>query len=663
MLRKIFALRLEDRPDILGFIDDDTREILGWGRKPSGAKAQGHSQKSGVPYLLLEDGFLRSIGREDRPSSLVLDRLGIYYDATTTSDFEEYARAELTAEQHQRAMLLIDKWREARVSKYNSERDYQGVLPERYVLVCDQTLGDHSIRYGLADENSFRDMLAAAMRENPDCTVVVKTHPDRFTRRRKGYFTSELARSDDRVVVISEPCHPVRLIENAERVYCVTSQMGFEALIWGRPVRTFGMPFYAGWGLTTDQLSAPNRRCRASLAQIVHAALVDYPRYVDPETGVRCEVERVLDYFGHQRRVRERFAQDVYAIRIPSWKRPLLRQFMAGSVVHFRHSLRRVPAGAQVVVWGSRAASERPTSVETIRVEDGFLRSVGLGADLVRPMSWVLDDLGIYYDASRPSRLENLLSVTNFDQALCDRAAELRRAIVEKRLTKYNTGWHESPTAWKRPASATRVVLVPGQVEDDASIRLGTVDIRSNLELLKATRRQNLDAYIIYKPHPDVVAGLRKAGGKEGHASEYCNEVVTDIDMASLLDMVDEVHTMTSLTGFEALLRGIPVTCYGLPFYAGWGLTNDMVSCDRRTRELMLDELIAGSLILYPTYISHTTDRHTTPERIIDELSIWKNDNTKSSARLRYALRLYEVYRIAKRKFFTFSKSLLNGAR
>ena len=43
--------------------------------------------------------------------------------------------------------------------------------------------------------------------------------------------------------------------------------------------------------------------------------------------------------------------------------------------------------------------------------------------------------------------------------------------------------------------------------------------------------------------------------------------------MDVLLGIVDEVHTLTSLTGFEALLRGIEVHAYGGPFYAGWGLT------------------------------------------------------------------------------------------
>lgn len=46
-----------------------------------------------------------------------------------------------------------------------------------------------------------------------------------------------------------------------------------------------------------------------------------------------------------------------------------------------------------------------------MRVEDGFLRSKGLGAELIAPLSLVLDDLGIYYDPTRSSRLEELIRV------------------------------------------------------------------------------------------------------------------------------------------------------------------------------------------------------------------------------------------------------------
>jgi capsular polysaccharide export protein len=264
-----------------------------------------------------------------------------------------------------------------------------------------------------------------------------------------------------------------------------------------------------------------------------------------------------------------------------------------------------------------------------LRIEDGFLRSVGLGADLTRPLSWVIDDLGIYFDATRPSRLEHLLRLHDFDDALCDRAHTLRTAIVNAGLTKYNVGGGE----WRRPIGARRVVLVPGQVETDASIQWGAADIRTNAALLQAVRAAEPDAWVVYKPHPDVVAGLRQTDrpwqAECDRLRAHCDEIVTNVPMHTLLDAVDAVHTLTSLTGFEALLRERPVTTWGMPFYAGWGLTDDRAPADhparaRRKRRLELDALVAATLILYPTYLSRHSGTYTTPEQALVELREWQ---------------------------------------
>ena len=64
----------------------------------------------------------------------------------------------------------------------------------------------------------------------------------------------------------------------------------------GRPVTCLGMPFYAGWGLTRDLFpEPPRRRARPTLAAFVHAALIAYPRYLDPVTGLPCPPEVVVE--------------------------------------------------------------------------------------------------------------------------------------------------------------------------------------------------------------------------------------------------------------------------------------------------------------------------------------------------------------------------------
>jgi len=310
----------------------------------------------------------------------------------------------------------------------------------------------------------------------------------------------------------------------------------------------------------------------------------------------------------------------MHALGFPRRKHQAVRACFPGGKVLFVNAVKHVPPGATLAVWGLPSLPGLASGVTVVHVEDGFLRSVGLGADWIRPVSWVVDSRGMYFDARRPSDLEMILASFDWGEDLLRRAAALRRRIVESGLTKYNVGKGE----WLRPAGTRRVILVPGQVETDASIRHGSPQVRGNLDLLQRVRASNPDAYIVYKPHPDVVAGLRLRGTQEARAVDFCDELVVHVPMHHMLEHVDEVHVMTSLAGFEALLRERKVVCYGQPFYAGWGLTQDVFPVARRTRRLSLDALVAGALILYPRYFTAQGRAGATPEAALDDLQAWR---------------------------------------
>ncbi len=297
--------------------------------------------------------------------------------------------------------------------------------------------------------------------------------------------------------------------------------------------------------------------------------------------------------------------ETIFAIGFSRWKRAPLRALLADSHVQFVDDANSLAAGATVAVWGLSTPAPDRSDLVFLHVEDGFLRSVGLGAELTRPVSWVVDRRGLYYDATRPSDLEALLQTTCFGPAELARAAAMREAVVNAGLTKYNAERGQ----WRRPAGAKKVLLVPGQVESDASLRHGCPGPRTNYALVSAVRDAAPEAFIVYKPHPDVRAGLRAPGVDEGRIAARVDAVVNDVDMHQLLNEVDEVHVLTSLTGFEALLRQKPVTCHGQPFYAGWGLTRDLFPLSRRTRGLSLDELVAGALLQYPAYFDRDWHR------------------------------------------------------
>ncbi|WP_442489818.1 capsular polysaccharide export protein, LipB/KpsS family [Halomonas litopenaei] len=362
--------------------------------------------------------------------------------------------------------------------------------------------------------------------------------------------------------------------------------------------------------------------------------------YRHPESASPTSLQSVIDWILSQRRQRFAFIGEMYALGFTRWKFPVLHNYFQGAQVYriAAGNRKSIPAGSTLVVWGSKPLHEYPggealneNDYKLVRLEDAFIRSIGLGAKLARPLSWVIDDRGIYYDARKPSALEVFLNTAEFSSSDERRANALSQRVIKDQVTKYNVG----ASAWLRPEVNGPIILVPGQVESDASIRYGAGDIRTNLDLLKRVRLENPDAYILYKPHPDVLANFREEGKGEKDASHYCDEILTDVIMAQLLDCVDEVHVMTSLAGFEALIRRKRVVVYGSPFYAGWGLTEDKQSHPRRSRKLGLDQLVAGALIYYPTYVSLKTGLYMSPEEALDQLVDWRENGTYNSSKVK----------------------------
>lgn len=350
--------------------------------------------------------------------------------------------------------------------------------------------------------------------------------------------------------------------------------------------------------------------------------------HFDPATGLPAlglDILRLVTDRKRQQRMNKRIA--VFT-GIHFWKKATVAAMFPNpnKPADIRHSARNGPDRARIrkgalAAWASSlqeatVARCGELDVPLLKMEDGFIRSVGLGAAGFRSLSFVLDDLGIHYDSSAPSRLEHILQTGVFDDALRARAAVLIDRLVAERLTKYNL-LEESNRLAVPPGRL--IILVPGQVDDDASVLKGGAGLDGRM-LLEETRRLNPEAFILYKPHPDVVNGLRRGLSDPQEVLKIADLFVEGHSMVSLLDVAHEVHTISSLSGFEALLRGRRVVCHGQPFYSGWGLTEDLRPHSRRTRRLSLEELVAGTLILYPHYLDPQTGTNTSPETVIDRI-------------------------------------------
>lgn len=256
-----------------------------------------------IPIYFQEESFICTIEpfihrgkiiQYTLPHSFVLDKGGLYYKADAPSYLEtllELGRL-LTYDEMSRTKSIIKKVISNKISKYNHQPIFNpdiGNEGKQKILIIDQVDGDKSITYGLADSNTFLEMYDAAIKENPDADIIIKSHPDKI---RGHYGNIELASN---VYLMDEPINPISLLEYVDKVYVCTSQMGFEALMCGKEVHVFGMPFYAGWGVTHDRLKCERRTRKRSVEEIFYFAYIEYSHYISYETNSECEIEQCID--------------------------------------------------------------------------------------------------------------------------------------------------------------------------------------------------------------------------------------------------------------------------------------------------------------------------------------------------------------------------------
>ena len=593
---------------------------LGWGYRPSGRAAL----RKGGRLLLLEDAFVRSLrpGHGGAVYGLIADSQGIHYAANGKSDLLHALESGkpcgwmIPGNVGDPAQLMA-RFREIGASKYNwFPGEYRaGPLPEKPgILVVDQSRGDASIRHGGLTVADFGRMLRAALDECEGAPVYVRAHPDHLFRKKHSCFPPALL-ADSRVKLLSPDLSPAQCFSFCHSVMVGSSLMGMEALIHGKKVVTFGRPFFAGRGLTDDRAAGEPRR-QLGLIEVFEAAYLRYCHYFDPDSGEPCCFGEILDHLALQKEMFRHNRGHSVSVGFSPWKRKIVPGYLrspAGELTQVTE-ISEAPLTARLLVWGRRPEIPENFKGRAVRIEDGFIRSKGLGAAFNFPYSWVLDERGIYFDPEAPSDLEQLLN-HGFTAAELTEARELIQILREKRLTKYNlTG-----TAVALDQSLTKgrkVILVPGQVEADASIVFGSPQVKSNIELLRHVRAAEPEAFLIFKAHPDLVAGARHGSVLPGGYTEAADLAVTEGNVLDWLDLCDEVHTMTSTVGFEALIRQVPVVTYGLPFYAAWGLTTDRLVCPRRQRRLTLEELVCGALMKYPRYLNPATGEFTTALKV-----------------------------------------------
>ncbi len=554
-------------------------QVLAW-TGPAGALARRYAALRGVPVRAVGTGPIRSVRPDGDAPPLSLVIAGHAPQASGTVTPAEGIAA----------------LRRLRLSWRNDGRDrLPDDLAERELVL---------VVAGAGGKAAALELLRRAAQDNPGIPISVMADS-----RMPASLAGAVAAGQPGVRALSG-INPWAPLEAARRVYAPDGDLAVLARL-------------AGCNLDgAAEQEAPE--------VLFRRRFLDEPTYLDAWTRRETDVLTAADQLAW---LRDRFLENdrrSYCVGVSRWKAKPVARFLDGPdgpAVMCGSDRKAVEAArataGRVVAWETRmpgrlAAAADAAGIPLLRMEDGFLRSVGLGAAFLPGASCVLDGRGIYYDPRQESDLEHILANAEFGPDLVARAAALRQEVVALRLSKYNVG--RASSLDDLPGDR-KVVLVPGQVEDDASVLLGSPGTPTNLALLQAARRDNPDAFLIFKPHPDVEAGLRRGKLAPDQTGPLADRVIGDVAIVDLLDRVQSVETMTSLAGFEALLRGRHTVVHGRPFYAGWGLTTDRDPLARRIRRLSLDELVAGALILYPRYIDPVTGQRCPPEILVRRLA------------------------------------------
>jgi capsular polysaccharide export protein len=609
--------------------------VVGWGDKPSADRPRAYGLRHGVPFLAAEDGFLRSAGShriKPPPISLVLDDEGIYYRAATPSRLERLIAAApgFDAARRAAAARALARVRAEKLTKYNTVGLPVAADGRRIgILLVDQVFADQSIAGGLASAASFAAMVEAALAAAPAADVAVKVHPDVLAGRATGYLLEHARRHD--LALIADAGNPFDLLSRVDRVFTVTSQLGFEALVAGLPVRCFGVPFYAGWGLTEDTpTEAPaaaalaRRGVPRDLLDLFAAAYVAYPRYADPVRREAIDVEQAIDRLLEWRETFGRRDRAVTLVGGPLDARLAEAAFGGGGA-----AVTLLPSPADGRLRSATAVgSPSPAGAATVLRWQTAGRE-GDGAGLVRPGLVRDDRLGRAHgfdgslfadpngDPFHPDGpLAALLATAEPEPVERARAGAVLSLLARTAFARIDLVAERAvaPAAGGDGAPVSAVILAaPGE----GTAALGDSASPGEAAIVDAARAERPQARIVVlreRPRPtgqDRWPALRRTLLPPRRALPPPSRT-----MPAALSRAVTVHTDTAASALDALALGLPVVVHGRPLYAGWGFTLDR-DPPPRLRSLSLEDFVALAIVRAAGWTDPVSGLPATAEEVV----------------------------------------------
>lgn len=252
--------------------------------------------------LHIEGAYLRSFLMDrsgsifDEARCFFVDTLGWHYDPNHPSLIENLLNTyQVTDEQKQRASDFIKLLIDNKVTKFNDQLEIVDLPKGHNVLVVDSTVKDQAVLKSGGTDNSFTQLLNSAIKENPDSNIIVKLHPDSLNNRRSGYYDNL---TNPNIHLVNVKVNPFDMLSQVDKVYTFSSTLGVESLMMQKETHVFGMPCYAGWGLTYDRMVSKKRTRKLTIEELVYIIYFVYTQYIDesPEDYVKHLLDLKREY-------------------------------------------------------------------------------------------------------------------------------------------------------------------------------------------------------------------------------------------------------------------------------------------------------------------------------------------------------------------------------
>lgn len=259
-----------------------------------------------------------------------------------------------------------------------------------------------------------------------------------------------------------------------------------------------------------------------------------------------------------------------------------------------------------------------------IVLEDTFFRSIDLfqkgkskeyNDRWALPVGYTISNFA-HYDIRGHGTLEKML--TDDFRPLSNSQINRTRSVIDyiktHKLSKYNNQWNNlsRPISNKLKTKERKIIIVD-QALNDQSVVLSKADKRVFELMLRCALK--ITPHVFIKIHPEQLVGRRKGYYNVVDDNEYQVYITKEkfptltligesVNPIELLEQFDEVWTVSSQLGFEALMLGKKVVCFGAPFYSGYGLTHDMVN--HKVFEFRKEYKRTIEDIFYTTYIRYS---------------------------------------------------------